>query len=134
MVKTISKKISVKASSSKPLGVPPPGDKTLGIEPATLFYSIEDGYDTKEGEEAETLVIHDSRLAASNQNLVKRKFPYIDAFDHEGPAVVSAMRDLTVEVFEHLETISPMDVNQRVAYTQIILKGDALKKYREVMV
>ena len=41
------------------LGKPPPEDKTLGIEPAIRFCSLEDGNDTSEGEEAETLVFHD---------------------------------------------------------------------------
>ena len=54
------------------------------------------------------LVVHNSDLVASKQNLVKRKFPYIDTFDHEGPAVVSAMRELDVGVFEHLEITPPM--------------------------
>ena len=49
MGKTISKKISFKASSVKPLGKPPPGDKTFGIDPATRFYDIEDGDETEEG-------------------------------------------------------------------------------------
>ena len=49
MVKTTSKKISVKALSANPLGKPPPGDKTLGIEPTTRFYEMEDVDDTEEG-------------------------------------------------------------------------------------
>ena len=72
MAKTISSKSSVKASAAKPLGNPPPGDKTLGIEPATRFYKIEDGDKTEEGEEAEIFIIHNSSLAVSKQNLVKR--------------------------------------------------------------
>ena len=48
MGKTISKKISFKASSVKPLGKPPPGDKTLGLYPEISFYAIEDGYETEE--------------------------------------------------------------------------------------
>ena len=44
------------------------------------------------------------------------------------------MRDPTFGVFDHLKITSPMDVDQRVAYIQGILKGDALKKYREVLV
>ena len=55
-------------------------------------------------------------------------------FDHEGPAVVSAMRNLTVGVSDHLEITSPMEVDQMVAYTHIILKGAEVKKYRQVMV
>ena len=50
--KTISKKISVKASAAKPLGKPTPGDKHFGIQKAIRLYSIEDGDDTEEGEEA----------------------------------------------------------------------------------
>ena len=46
---TTSKKISVKASSAKTLGEPLPGDKTLGIEPSTYFYNLEDGDETAEG-------------------------------------------------------------------------------------
>ena len=33
------------------------------------------------------------------KNLVKRKFPYIGTFDHEGLAVVIVMHDLTAWVF-----------------------------------
>ena len=44
------------------------------------------------------------------------------------------MRDLTVGVFEPLGITSPMDVERRIVYTQRILGGAALKKYREVLV
>ena len=81
MAKTISKKISVKASSSKPSWKPPPGDKTFGIEPEIRFYAIEDGDKTEEGSESEILVVYDSSLAASKQNLVKSNFPDIDTFE-----------------------------------------------------
>ena len=47
-------------------------------------------------------------------------------FDHEGPIVISAMRDLIAVVFEHLNITSPMDVDKRLAYTQRILRGAAL--------
>ena len=63
MAKTISRKISVKASEAKPLGKPPPGDKTLELDPAIRFYELEDGDKTEEGEEAEILVVHNSSLA-----------------------------------------------------------------------
>ena len=65
MVNIISKKISAKASAAKPLGKPSPGDKTFGIDTGILFYAIEDGDETEEGEETEILVIYDSSLAAS---------------------------------------------------------------------
>ena len=68
------------------------------------------------------------------QNLVNRKFPYIGTFDHEGPIVVSVMCNITVGVFENLDITITIDVYQRVAYTQRILKGSALKKYREFLV
>ena len=55
-------------------------------------------------------------------------------FDHEGPAVISVMHNLTVKVFEHLNITSPMDVKKRLAYTQRILRRAALKKYLEVLV
>ena len=55
-------------------------------------------------------------------------------FDHEGPAVISAMYDLTVGVFEKLDIASPMDVDKILAYMQRILRGAELKKYLEVLV
>ena len=64
------------------------------------------------------------------QNLVNRKLPYIDTFYHEVPAVVSTMCGLTVGVFDHLNITSPMNVDKRVAYMQIILRASALKKYK----
>ena len=83
MAKPISKTISVKDSTSKPLGKPPPGDKTCGIEPTIRFYELENVDDTEKGEEAEILVIYYSSLAAYKQNLVNRQYPYIDTFNHE---------------------------------------------------
>ena len=55
-------------------------------------------------------------------------------FDHEGPAVVNEMRDLNIGVFEHLDITSTMDVYQRVAYTQRIIRAYALKNYKAVLV
>ena len=97
--KSISKKSSVKSSEAKPSRKPPPRDKSLGLEPAIRFYDIEDIYETENGEEIEILVVYDSSLAESKQNLVKRQFPYIDTFDHEGPVVINDMQNLTVGVF-----------------------------------
>ena len=134
MENTISKKRSVKALAAIPLGKPTPGDKTFGIEPAICFYAIKDGDETEEGEEAEILVIYHSSLAASKQNPVKRKLPYIDTFNHEGPAVISAMHDLIIGVFEHLEITSPMNMDKRLSYKKRILRGATLKKHREVLV
>ena len=48
--------------------------------------------------------------------------------------MVNEMNDLTRGVFYHLEITSPIDVDQRVACTQIILRGYALKKYQAVLV
>ena len=87
MVKTISSKSLVKASTTKTSGNNTPEDKTLGINPAIQFYTLEDSNETEEGEEAEILVINNSSLAASKQNLVKRKFPNMDTFDNKGHAV-----------------------------------------------
>ena len=126
MAKTISKKSSVKASAAKPLGKPMPGGKIFGIYPEIRFYYIGDGDETEEVEESEILVVYDSSLAASKKNLVKRNFPYIYTFDHEGPVVTSAMHKLTIGVFENLKITSPMDVDKRLAYTQSILRGAAL--------
>ena len=91
------------------------------------FYEIEDRDETKKGEESEIIVVYDSSLAASKQNLVKRQLPYVDTFGHEGIVVINAMRNLTVKVFEHLEIISPTDVDKRLSYKQRILRGLSLK-------
>ena len=127
MVKTTNRIIPVKASAAKPLGKPQPGDKPMGVDPKILLYTLEDGDETTEGEEEYILVVHNSSLAVYKQNLVKSKFPYIDIFYHEGPAVVNAMPDLTSGVFDNLYITSPMYVYQRVACTQRILRGSALK-------
>ena len=59
MARSISKRNQAKASSAKPSDKPPPGDKTLGLEPDIHFYLIQDGDKTGEGEEIEILIIHD---------------------------------------------------------------------------
>ena len=133
MADTISKKISVHASAAKPLVKPPPGDKTLGLEPAIRFYSIEDGDETEEVEEAEILVIHNSSLKLSKKILVKRKFIFINMFSHEGPAVINSMHDRTVVLFKHLEVTSKLDLNQMIKYMDHILRGLELKKFRQVL-
>ena len=122
----ISKKSFIKASADKPLVNPPPRDKTCGLEPDIRFYEIEEDDDTEKGEEAEILVIYDSILAVSNQNLVKRQFPCINIFGHEGPVVINAVRDLTVKVFDHLEIVSSIDVDKSLFYTQRILRVSVL--------
>ena len=71
----------------------------MEVYPVINFYALEDGDDTEEVKESEILVIHDSSLAAYNQKFVKRKFSFINTFDHEGPAEVSAMGNLTSRVF-----------------------------------
>ena len=96
MAKTINKKISVKTSADKPLGKPLPGNKTLVIEPVVRFHAIKYSENTEEGEEVEIIFIYNSNLSISKQKLVKRKFPYIDTFDPEGPTIVYAMCNLTV--------------------------------------
>ena len=110
------------------MGKPPPGDKSFGIASAIRYYDIEDRDDTEKGYEAEILVVYDSSLAAYKKNLIKRQFTYIDTFDHEGPVVINAMHNLTVGVFENLDIILPVDAEKRIAYTQHILRGAALKK------
>ena len=85
------------------MGKPPPVDKTTGLDPGIRFYAIEGDGDTEEGEEVEILVVNDSNLAISKKYLVKRKLPYTNTFNHEGPALVSAMRNLNFGVFEHID-------------------------------
>ena len=46
MVKTNSKKISVKTLAAKPPGKPPPRDKTLRIDPEICFCTLEYGDET----------------------------------------------------------------------------------------
>ena len=123
MANTSNKKSSVTASAAKPSGKPPPRDKTLGIDPDIRFYNLEDSDETAGGEEAEILVIHDSKIAVSKQNLVNSKFPYIYTFDHERPAVVNAMCGLNSGLFKHPDITSHMDMDKSVAYTQRILRG-----------
>ena len=63
----------------------------------------------------------------SKKTLVNSKFPYIDTFNHEVPLVISAMLNLTVKVFEHFYITSHIDVDKRLSYTQLILRGAGLK-------
>ena len=62
------------------------------------------------------------------------QFHYISTFDHEGPVIISALRDLIVGVFQHLKITFPMDLDKSLAYTQRILRGAAIKLYQEVLV
>ena len=73
---------TVKASTTKPNGKTPPGDKYLGIEIYIRFYEIEDGDNNDEGKESEIIVIHNLSLMVSKQNLIRCKFPYIDTLYH----------------------------------------------------
>ena len=44
------------------------------------------------------------------------------------------MRYLTVGVFGHLEITSPIYVDKRTKYMQLVLRGKALKKYKQILV
>ena len=134
MAKSVSKKISSKASAAKPSGKPPPGDKSFGLDPDIRFYDIEDKDETEKEEESEKLAAYDSILTAYKQNLINMQSPFINTFYHKGSVVIIAMCNLTVNVFEHLDITYPMDVNKRIAYIQSILRETAIKKYQEVMV
>ena len=112
--------------SAKPLDEPLPGDKTFRLEQEIRFYTIEDSHETEKGEESEILVVYNLSLAASKQKLVKKQFPYIDTFDHKGPVIIDAMRNITTGVVEQLDITSPMFVDKRLANTQRILRGAAL--------
>ena len=54
-------------------------------------------------------------------------------FDHEVHAVIYAMRDLTVWVFEHLDIKYVMDIYLRIKYTECILRVPELNKYLQVL-
>ena len=82
---------------------------------------------------SEILVIHDPSLVASKKQIVKIKFPNMDTFYHEVPAVISEMHNITFGVSKHLETISLMGVDKRIKYTERILRGPVLNKYRQVL-
>ena len=69
----------------------------------------------------------------TKQNFFKRKFAYINTFDHQLLTVVLAMRDLTSGSFEHLEIPSPPDADKIVRYTQRLLRRLALKKYKTIL-
>ena len=47
--------------------------------------------------------------------------------------MVSALCEITIGVFYHLDITSPMDVDQRVAYIKCILRGEEINKYKAVM-
>ena len=74
----------------------------MSVDTKILLYKLEDSDETEEVEESYILVVHNSSLAVYKQNLVKRRLPYIDMFDHEVPALFNAMPDLTSGLFEHL--------------------------------
>ena len=67
--------------------------------------------------------------AASKKKLVRRNTPYINLFGHEAPYLISAMRDLMVVLFEHIEITSIMDLDLKIKYTKKILIGPELNKY-----
>ena len=123
MARPISKRNYSKASTSTPLGNPPPENKPLGLGPDIFLYEIEDGDNNEEGEYLEILTIKYKSLPSTKQNLVKRNLPYIDTFNHMGTYAVRTMRNLTSGVFEDLEITSPMYVDKRVNYTQRLIRG-----------
>ena len=47
--------------------------------------------------------------------------------------MVRTICDLTSGVFEYLEITSTTDVDQIVTYTECIMRGEALKKYKAVL-
>ena len=47
--------------------------------------------------------------------------------------MVRTMRNLNSGVFEHLETTSPMDVNQGINFKRRLLRGAAIKIYMAVL-
>ena len=46
--------------------------------------------------------------------------------------MICAMKNLTVGLFEHLEITYNMDVDKMIKYSQLILRGTALKRYKQV--
>ena len=60
-------------------------------------------------------------------------FPYINMFNHEVPAMISAMQNLRVGVFEHIEITSAMDIYLRIKYMERILRARVLNKCIQVL-
>ena len=54
-------------------------------------------------------------------------------FDHQGHTVVHAIHYLTFGIFEHLNITAKTYMDQRVKYTECILTGPALNKYRSIL-
>ena len=48
-------------------------------------------------------------------------------FNHDRPAVINAMRDIMIRVFEHLDTMSSLELDMRIKYTKRIMRNVALK-------
>ena len=116
MTKTVSLK-PVKASAANNNGKPPPGDKTLGVDPDIRFYEIEDGDKTEEVEESEILVVHYSSLASFNKSLFKRKFPWVEMFYYEVPTMINVICYAKVGVFENMYITSKIDLDISINYT-----------------
>ena len=74
-------------------------------------------------------MIGDSILPSSKENIVKMKLSWVDRVDHEVPAVVNAICEQKVGVFEHLKIKSKVDLYIRIKYTKRIMRGSVLKKY-----
>ena len=53
-------------------------------------------------------------------------------FNHEGPVVIRAMRDITVGLFGHVEIVSNIDLGIRIKCTECILRNLTLKKFNPV--
>ena len=47
--------------------------------------------------------------------------------------MVHTIHDLTSKLFENLEITSPLGVDKRVNYTQRIIRGAPLKKYKTIL-
>ena len=65
----------------------------------------------------------------TKKNLVKNLFPIIPNFYHEVPAVVNAVREIPVGIFDNLRITSILDVDIRVEYIDHILKLAFIKKF-----
>ena len=55
-------------------------------------------------------------------------------FNHQEISVNRAMHNHTVGVLEHLEITPNMDIDKWIKYTQSILRGMSLNKYKKVLV
>ena len=65
----------------------------------------------------------------TNKNLQKILSPIIKSFHHEGPVVVSVLRDMSVGIYEHLGIASWGKLDKSWMFFDKVIMGPALTKF-----